>query len=351
MKKYHPMGKPFSHAELSAFCAQLSLILHAGLSSYEGILAMLEDASGNEEKEILTKIMEALAMGEYLSASMEALSLFPSYMIEMIRIGEQTGRLDEVMDLLAAHYDREDFIAGSIKNALTYPLAMASIMILVIVVLLVKVLPVFNQVFIQLGSEMTGLSAVLMSIGLTLNRYSIIFIVILLAILGLLLFTSKTTSGKHLFQRLCYRFSFTRTLLEETSACRFASSLALTLGSGLGNEQSLEMVQATNSDPHFEKKISLCSGYLSEGMDFCTSLQKSHIFSGIHARMITIGEKTGALDKTMSAVASKYQESIDLRISRAMAVIEPTLVISISLVVGVILFSVMLPLIGIMSGM
>lgn len=349
-KKYSPQ-KPFSPAELSAFCAQLSLILHAGLSSYEGILAMLEDAEGREEKEILTKISDSLAMGEDLSVSMEELSLFPSYMIEMIRIGEQTGRLDEVMDLLSSHYDREDFIAGSMKNALTYPLAMASIMILVIIVLLVKVLPIFNQVFIQLGSEMTGISAVLMKIGLTLNRYSMVFIFVVLSILALFLYGSKTASGKQLFMKIGYRFSFTRSLLEETSACRFASSLALTLGSGLGNEQSLQMVQATNNDLNFNEKISLCSNYLSEGMDFSSSLQKSHIFSGIHSRMITIGEKTGALDKALSTVAAKYQESIDLKINQALSVIEPTLVISISLIVGIILFSVMLPLIGIMSGM
>lgn len=351
MRKNVSTGKPFSHAELSAFCTQLSLILHAGLSAYEGVHAMLEDTSGKEEKEILTTLSDSLAMGEDLSASMDCLGLFPSYMIEMVRIGEQTGRLDEVMDLLASHYDREDFIAGSIKNALTYPLAMASIMILVIVVLLVKVLPIFNQVFIQMGSEMTGLSAVLMNIGLTLNRYSVLFILLIVLLLVCLFFFSKTEKGRLSFQKICYRFSFTRAFLEETSACRFASSLALTLGSGLGNEQSLQMVQAATTDSKFSEKISLCMEHLSQGLDLSSSLQKSHIFSGIHSRMITIGEKTGSLEKAMSNVAEKYQEHIDQRINRALAVIEPTLVISISLIVGIILFSVMLPLIGIMSGM
>lgn len=345
------IGKKFSPSELSAFCAQLALILTAGLSSYEGISAMLEDAVSEEEKKILSSILEQLAAGEDLSAAMDSLSLFPSYMIEMIRMGEQTGRLDDVMKLLASHYDREEFIGQSMKNALTYPLIMASVMILVIVVLLVKVLPIFNQVFIQLGSEMTGLSAVLMNIGTALNRYSVIFTVFVLLLICFLVFLSKTDKGKETFVSLCYCFSFTKALLQETAACRFASGLALCLSSGLSNEQSMNMVSATNKDRFFQEKLDQCTEYLMTGMDLSSSLQKAGIFLGIHARMITIGEKTGSVDKAMERVASKYQEMIDYRISKALAVIEPTLVISISLIVGVILFSVMLPLIGIMSGM
>ncbi|MBR5578999.1 MAG: type II secretion system F family protein [Lachnospiraceae bacterium] len=351
MRKEKSLGKAFLDVELSAFTAQLALILKSGLSSYEGISAMLEDAATAEEINILTAVQESLSMGEDLSKALEKTALFPSYMVEMIKIGEQTGRLDDVMELLSSHYDREDFIAKSLKNALTYPLVMASIMILVIVVLLVKVLPIFNQVFIQLGSEMTGLSAVLMNVGLTLNRYSLLFIILILVIAAFFFYVSKTASGKKIFKSVCYKFSFTRALLEETAACRFASGLALTLGSGLGNEQGLTMVQSVNTDPYFDKKIASCIEFLSTGMDLSLALQKSHIFSGIHARMISIGEKTGAVDRAMEGVASKYQDNIDFRITRALSVIEPTLVISISLVVGVILFSVMLPLIGIMSGM
>lgn len=351
MTKQRSFGKVFSNSELSAFTAQLALILKSGLSSYEGITAMLEDVTTSEEKEILSALKEDLSMGEDLSAALDKTKLFPSYMTEMVKIGEQTGRLDDVMELLSSHYNREDFISKSLKNALTYPLVMASIMILVIVVLLVKVLPIFNQVFIQLGSEMTGLSAVLMNIGLTLNRYSIFFIVLILFIAGFLFYVSKTSSGKSFFKSLCYRFPFTRSLLEETAACRFASGLALTLGSGLGNEQGLTMVQSVNKDTYFDEKINSCRDFLMEGMDFSSALQKAHIFSGIHARMLTIGEKTGSMDKAMESVAVKYQDNIDFRITKALSIIEPTLVISISLVVGVILFSVMLPLIGLMSGM
>ncbi len=351
MRKEKNTIKKFSHSELSAFSSQLALILKSGLSSYEGISAMLEDAVSLEEKNILTAILEDLAMGQDLSKALENRNLFPIYMIEMIKIGEQTGRLDDVMELLSLHYDREDFISKSIKNALTYPLVMASIMILVIVVLLVKVLPIFNQVFIQLGSEMTGLSAVLMKIGFTLNQYSALFIFILVFLFALLFFLATTRQGKKHFHSLCYKLPFLRSLLEDTSSCRFASGLALTLGSGLSNEQGITLVQSVNEDPYFEHKILECMNYINEGMDLSSSLQKSHIFSGIHARIITIGEKTGALDQSMNEVASRYQDTIDFRISRALSIIEPTLVICISLIVGVILFSVMLPLIGIMSGM
>ena len=103
-------------------------------------------------------------------------------MTRMVRIGEETGTLDDVMAALGDHYAREDTIARTIRSAVTYPMIIISMMIVVILVLIIKVMPIFNQVFIQLGSEMSGFSRVLMDLGNTINRYSVVFIAILAVI-------------------------------------------------------------------------------------------------------------------------------------------------------------------------
>lgn len=340
---------PFSNSEISAFCGQMALILKSGISSIEGISIMLEDASGNSEKAILQIMYEKLMeTGSFHSAICET-KLFPSYMLKMVEIGEQTGTLDEVMEHLREHYEREHSIAKSIQNAVTYPLIMTAMLIVVITVLLVKVMPVFNQVFIQLGTEMTGFSKGLMQIGNTINQYSIVFIILFVLICAFLIFIVKTHTGKIFLNKFTYKIPSLRSVHESNLACRFASGMALTLSSGLDIEQSLRLAGALNNDSVFQNKIDTCFKLIDEGENFYTAIHNAGIFSGVYARMVSLGSKTGTMDKVMDNIAQLYQDELDERINNILAVLEPTLVILLSLIVGVILLSVMLPLIGIMS--
>ena len=118
---------------------------------------MLQDARGSDEKELLTVMNDVLTHTGILHEALKKTGAFPGYLLNMVRIGEQTGRLDDVMQSLAEYYEKEASLAQTIKNAVTYPLIMIFMMILVIIVLITKVMPVFNQVFKQLGSERLAL--------------------------------------------------------------------------------------------------------------------------------------------------------------------------------------------------
>lgn len=342
-------SKPFSNIEISSFCDQIAMILKSGISSIEGITIMLEDAASPEEQKILEAISDNIRMSGNLYLALSDTGLFPNYMLSMIQIGEETGTLDEVMSALSVHYDREDSIAKTIKSAVTYPLIMAGMMVSVIVVLLVKVMPIFNQVFVQLGTEMTGFSRTLMNAGNAVNKYSFVFIILLALVVLFLLLSVRTTKGRQLSRRFGYRFKTTRQLYERMAACKFASGMALTLSSGLNPERSMELVLALNDDEIFQKKIEACETLMGEGKNFSDALFTAGIFTGMYARMASIGGKTGSLDQVMEKIAGLYQDEIDARINNALAILEPSLVIALSLIVGVILLSVMLPLMGIMS--
>lgn len=341
--------KPFSSLELSSFCGQIALILKAGISSLEGLTIMQEDASSPDEKEILNALLTNMQETGSLYQAMEATEIYPPYMLHMVQIGEETGTLDSVMASLQNHYAREDSIRKSIRNSITYPMIMVAMMALVIIVLLVKVMPIFNQVFIQLGTEMTGLSRTLMNAGTVISRYSIVFILLLVALTVFAFYGTRTASGRRLFQKIGYKLSFTRAIYEEIAACRFASGMALTLSSGLNPDRSMELVASLNDDPVFRQKLDLCQQKVAEGEDLSQALFTSGMFTGVYARMASIGSKTGSMDKVMDEIAGLYQDEIDTRMNNLLAVLEPTLVVLLSLIVGVILLSVMLPLMGIMS--
>ncbi|MCI8814000.1 MAG: type II secretion system F family protein [Lachnospiraceae bacterium] len=351
MNRKKGQGRPFSNMEVSAFCSQIALILKSGISSLEGVTIMLEDATSPEEKAVLEKIIENMQETGSLYQALSETGLFPSYMIHMIQIGEETGTLDEVMESLSVHYEQEDAIAKSIKSAVIYPLIMGGMMVIVIIILLVKVMPMFNQVFVQLGTEMTGLSRMLMNLGNAINQYSIVLIALLLAAVAAILFCTHTQPGRQFFRKAGYHLGFIRPIYEEIAACRFASGMALTLSSGLNPDQSMELVQGLSDDPVFLEKLQKCQKQMEEGEDLSEALRSAGIFSGVYARMASIGSKTGSMEQVMDRLSKLYQDNIDSRMNNALAILEPTLVIILSLVVGVILLSVMLPLTGIMSSL
>lgn len=341
--------KALSNKELTTFCGQMALILRSGISSTEGLSIMLEDAPEDEGQKILQSVLEHMELTGYLAQSLEQSGVFPDYLCNMVEIGEQSGRLDDVMVSLAEHYDREDAISRNIKNAVTYPLVMIVMMLAVVVVLITKVMPVFEQVFEQLGTGLSGVSRSIMNLGEILNRYALVFILLAVLLLGLFFYFACTLKGRSTLRRLSVNFPLTRSLSEKIAAARFASGMALSLGSGLDTDQSLEMAAKLVDHPVMQEKIKKAGSLIEEGSGFSEALLESGIFSGLHARMITIGSRTGAMDDVMRQIASQYDEEVNDRILGIVAKLEPTLVAILSVVVGMILLSVMLPLMGIMS--
>ena len=342
---------PLSLSETAAFCSQMGMILRAGISSYEGIAIMLEDAKDKGEKKLLTAINDTLTQTGSLYEALLQTGAFPDYMVRMTQIGEQTGKLDDVMISMSDYYEKEDSLARSIKNAVTYPFIMILMMIAVILLLMMKVMPIFSQVFAQLGTEMTGISGAILNVGLFLNRYWIVAAVIIAVLVLAALYFFKTKSGKAKFLHFTARFSGRRRLADEIASYRFANGMALTLSSGLTPEECLELTSGLIENGSFREKLESCKAKVAQGEDLCESLLACGIFSGIYTRMAAIASRTGVMDEIMSKIADNQEEEIDSRISGMLAAVEPTLVIILSVIVGLILLSVMLPLINIMSAL
>jgi type IV pilus assembly protein PilC len=342
---------PLSNLETAAFCNQMAMILKSGISTLEGISVLLEDAQNDSERELLTNLKETIEQTGSLAEAAETSGVFPAYFVQMLHLGEATGTLDEVMYSLGIHYSREDSLSRTIKNALTYPLIMICMMLLVIIVLITKVMPIFNQVFLQLGQEMTGFSKGILNLGQIMSRYALVFAIIAAVVVVLILYMAKAKNGKALRMRLGYHIAYTRNIYEKTAACRFADGMSLTLKSGMSPEQGVELAGSLVENPYFQEKLTECRSLIDEGTDLSEAFAQSKIFTGVYARMASIAGKSGVMDEVMTKIASQYEEDVDTQITSLIAAIEPTLVIILSVIVGAILFSVMLPLLGIMTGL
>lgn len=342
--------KYLSNQEMTMFCEQIAMILNAGISTMEGVSMMLDDTTSEEGRAILKDISDRCNLGESFYSSVDAAGVFPKYALDMIRIGEQSGKLEEVMRSLATHYKREENIANGIKNAVTYPLIIVAMMFAVILVLVIKVLPIFNDVFKQLGTEMTGFSKGMLDFGQIISRYALgLVIIAAVIIIGFFLIT-KTDAGKSKLYTFMSGFFATRSMYDKIASGRFASGMALTMSAGLDIDDSLELVTNLVDNKEMKEKIINCKEQMSEGMPFAEALCETKIFSSMYSRMITIGYKTGSVDKVLEKIADGYEQEVDDKITNLISVLEPTLVIILSVIVCMILLSVMLPLMAIMSG-
>lgn len=341
--------KKLSNAEIASFCNQTAMLLSAGITPVESINILLYDTKAEGGRQILESILSVCTKGVPLHHGLRESGVFPEYVIRMIAIGEESGNLDVVMHSLADYYDREESVLTNVRNALTYPFIMLAMMVMVIFVLISKVLPIFKQVFIQLGSEMQGFQGYLINLGESLNRYSIVIVIVLVVIAFIYLFFTRTAYGKQLFHKIMMKIPFTKGFYEKVASGRFASGMALTLGSGMDTFTSLNMVSEMVGNKTMEQKIQKCQSALEEGASLTDALVNSGIFSNLYSRMISVGFRTGTVDIVMNKIAENYEKETNRHLNTLISIVEPTLVIILSVVVGFILLSVILPLMGIMS--
>ncbi len=345
------IGKAFINMETAAFCGQLSMILKSGISSYEGIEIMLEDCETAEDRAILESVSAKLQETMSLAEALRSTGIMPDYMIRMVELGEETGKLDEVMTHLASHYEREDSITRSIRSSLTYPIVMVSMMLVIIIVMLVKVMPIFESVFRQLGGEMSGAGKALVAAGSALGRYSAVIVILLAILAAFAVWAGRSAKGRKTAVDLFMKFRFAREFNRLTSLSRLSSGLALALGSGSSPERALELATELVSDACVSKKLEACKDAVLNGEDLTDALREEGLLTGLDARLAQVGRKTGSLDQSMAKIADHSRKELDEKLESMLAVLEPAIVVILSIIVGVILLSAIIPLTAIMSAM
>ena len=348
------MKRRLTNGELIIFCEQMGMVLKSGLSAIEGILIMKEDAEGQNEElyHVYERIQKELEMTGIFYDALEETGAFPDYLVHMARIGEQTGNLDEVMAGLASYYDREETMIQDIRTAVTYPLLMLGMMFVILIVMMVKVLPVFAQVYEQMGGQMAGPAAVLLRGGLWMKGYWGGIVLAILLIAAGLWWLLKTEKGQAVFRRAADRFFAMRQIRDMMSGARFAFGISMALRSGMDYDGAFSLVESlVENDERMKKRMVLCREVMETGEPLSKAISEAGIFSGLNARMLYIAERTGETDEALAKIAVQMDNDITVRIQNFVSVLEPTLVVILSVLVGGILLSVMVPLMGILSSL
>ncbi|WP_312354041.1 type II secretion system F family protein [Aminipila sp.] len=335
--------------ELSSFCMQISFLLGAGIPIDAGLSVLAEDAEGQSEKNMLLQMSEDVESGISLAAAMRKTALFPEYLTEMAQVGQETGTLETVMKSLAQYYEKEHLLAQTIKNAVTYPLIMVSMLMIVLFVLLTKVMPIFEEVYNQLGAQLSPITKNAVQIGTILSGAAIFAIILFVFIsIGVVISSKKGYKvmwAEKLLENLKERSSVAITL----SKRRITAVLAIAIKSGMDMEAGMDMAIKLISQKEIRNKLLEGKEKMELGGSMYDALKETQIFTGMDMQMIKVGNRSGKSDSVFEELSKKYEDEVDTAIDNLIMRFEPTMVVVLAVIVGLILLSVMMPLVGIMA--
>lgn len=339
-----------SYDELSRFSQSLAVTLHAGVGTGDSLALMAEDEKDTFLGAALAEMGRKVDGGMTLSAAMGEAKLFPAYMTGLIGVGERTGKLEEALSALARYYEQRDRMDWRIRNALTYPAILLLLMLVVIVVLLTRVLPVFEGVYASLGGQLTGLAGGLLKLGQGLNTAMPVLLVLLaLVVVFVLVFalSGRVCEALAVFWR---RRWGDKGISRRQADARFAQALSMGLSSGLPLDEAMELAAALLADtPSAAERCRDCMKRLEGGEELSCALEASGVLPAKYCRLLTMGLRGGNGDMAMEEISRRLSEEADRMLESRVARVEPALVLAATLLVGIILLTVMLPLVNIMS--
>lgn len=336
--------------ELAWLCEQIALVQKSGIPLPEGIELLAESADLPRQTAVLRGLAQEMRKLIPLSEAMETLDSFPAYLVRMTKIGEMSGNLDHVMSNLADFYARDADLRKKIRNALIYPSVLLLMMLGIIVLLVARVLPVFSQILASFGGSMPAFSQGLLSFGTFVSRQAYWLLPLLIVLVTcLVLWLRRSIPGRRLIDQARLSLPILGPLYRRIYTARFSISLSYMLRSGIDLDTALTMTEAVMDNSLVSERIADCRKKIRKGADTFIALQETALFPRLFVRMLSLGNRTGEMDSVMHKIARAYESEVDSKLTRLTGIVEPLLVVILSLIVGGILLTVMLPLVEIMA--
>lgn len=336
--------------DLAVFCRQFSVMISSGITIVESIGTLSEQVEKKKLKDALDVIHDDMQKGRLLSSSMELYpEIFPNFMRNMIKVGEASGSLESILNRLADYYEHDAKIRRKIRTALTYPALLGFMTLGLVVLLMVKILPMFNDILSSTGGQMPLLTRVLMAISdFMVENLLVVLVGFVLLIVGLT-YWKKTESGTFWFDSFKLNFPIIKKSVIKIITARFARSLGILLKSGITIINAMDIIGDLIGNVVVEERFQGAKEEIKEGRGISGPLRRLGLFPPLLIHMITVGENTGELDEMLARTAGFFDEEVDEAIDKLTGMIEPAMIIIMAVVVGTIILSIMLPMISVLS--
>jgi MSHA biogenesis protein MshG len=339
------LGPRVQHVDVLLFSRQIYTLLKSGVPIMRALAGLQESSSNPAMREVLQQTRESLDAGRELSASLaRSPKVFTPFYLSMVRVGEMTGRLDEIFLRLFDHLEFERFMREQVKSALRYPMFVTMAMAVALVVVNIWVIPAFAQVYKGFGAQLPLMTRILIGFSNFMVAWWPIMAVALIAAFAGFRWYVATSAGRYWWDRVRLRIPIAGKIVRKATLSRFARSFALAMRSGVPIIQALTNVAQTVDNAFIAEKIDNMRASVERGESLLRAALGAGVFTPVVLQMIAVGEETGALDDLMQEIAEMYQREVEYELKTLGQQIEPILIVMLGVLVLVLALGIFLPI-------
>lgn len=331
--------------DLSVFCRQFVSMTKAGVTIVEAMKMLVEQTENKALKKATEAVRAGLEKGESLAFSMrEHPKIFPKMLVSMVTAGEASGSLDVAMERMSVQFEKTSKNQGLMKKALIYPIIVGLVALAVIAVMLMIVIPSYAEMFETLEAQLPLITVVVLSISsFVQEKWFGIVITVLLAVFIIKAYLT-TDSGQHLWAEIQFRIPVVKNLVVKTSSANMARTLGTLLAAGIPLVEAVDITANTMNNVLVKEALLEAKEHIMMGVPLSEPLKESGIFPAMVYHMMKIGEEAGNTEEMLTKLAQYYDEEVEIAVQSLMAAMEPLIIVVLALIVGVLVISVILPM-------
>ncbi|MFS1512761.1 type II secretion system F family protein [Chengkuizengella sp. SCS-71B] len=360
LKEYNPtlwskeiyIGNPVKNEHFIIFCRQLSALTRAGVSIVESVRVLAEQTESKPLKKALTSVSASMLKGNSFSHSVsEFKHIFPSIFINMVRVGEEAGIMEDTLDRLAIYFEKAYYTKEKVKSATVYPMFVGVISVIIIICLMNFVVPKFVNIFEELGTDLPLITEIIISTSNSMQTQWYFWILGVILLLMVFLWFKRSQFGSYILDVVKLKMPVFGRLNQKKVIAQMSRTLSSLYASSVPVLQSLTIVEKVIDNKVIGRVLHESRESLRKGLSLSDPLKKSWVFPSLVTQMITIGEETGTLDEMLGKVADFYEKDVENLVDRLKSLLEPLLILMLTGLVGTIIAAILIPMLSIYSNL
>ncbi len=344
-KKGKTLGGKVKLSDLVVFTRQLATMVDAGIAIVQSLQALADQSPNKVMRDVIRDVCTRVESGESFSEALQKHpKAFNRLYVAMVSAGEKGGLLAEILARLATYLETTDRLRKKIKTAMMYPTAVTAVAICITIFLLVKVIPVFGEIYSSFGAKLPAPTQALINVSSFLTHWLLLVIIVAVGAVYGWLHYIKTKNGREFWDARRIKLPLFGPIAHKICLARFTRTFASLVHSGVPILDVLQIVSQTVGNTVLEKAVKAAATDIERGEGISQALSKSPVFPSMITRMMTAGEQTGNIDTMLERVSDFLDEEIENALSGLMSLIEPLLIVGLGVVIGGMVICMYLPI-------
>ncbi len=336
--------KKLNNKDLSIMCNQLGMMISSGCEITNSLNTIRSNCN-IKINSILKIINDNLKKGNSISESFENTYAFSNFFTNMIRAGEESGKLDETLINLSNYYKKEYEFKNKLLIAMIYPIILVIVSTMVILFMLIYTVPNFQKSFFQNNNDLPISTEILINISMFIrNYYEIILIVILILVFYILNKIKKSIEFRYFIDKKIFKFKYSKNIIQNIEISKFIRCFYILINSGIHITTSLDIASKVIGNKYMVKKIELSKESIIKGNSISDSFKISNIFPQVVISILQVGEETGNIDDCLKNITENYDRNLESFVNKIVKMIEPIIISIMGIVIGAIVISMMIPI-------